>query len=121
MKSTRKQTKRGQIDHLEDGGRGGDHGEGGVNTAGGVGGERGLDQLPLELVCRGRGRLEVAGELLCAPVGAGASAHECEHPHPIRDVGHLTLAASRPLARPIQRIAGTLPPSLLFIARRIYP
>ena len=67
---------------LEDGGRGGDERERGLNSAGGVGGESDLDELPLQLIGgSGGGGLEFAGELLGAPIAAGASAHEREHSH----------------------------------------
>lgn len=53
----------------------------GLNAAGGVNGESGLDELPLEFVGGVGGGLEVAGMLFGCPFAAGVAYDKCEDSH----------------------------------------
>ncbi|EEE66305.1 hypothetical protein OsJ_22536 [Oryza sativa Japonica Group] len=73
--------REGEQADLEDGGAGRDHGEGGLDSGGRVGGGRGGDEAALQLVGGGGGGLQLALELLGRPLVAGAPAHEGVHAH----------------------------------------
>jgi hypothetical protein len=62
-------------------GGGRDEGEGGLNSTGGVGGESGMDELPLELKGGPRRRLQLPGQRFSRPLVARVPAHEREHSH----------------------------------------
>lgn len=70
-----------QKDNLKNSRGGGDERERGLNGAGRIDGEGGLDKLPLDLKGRGSRGLDVTGELLPGPFAAVAAEHECENSH----------------------------------------